>query len=31
MAWDTETEKYEIQEKWHEKVFRPAAQGLLIF
>jgi hypothetical protein len=23
MPWDTETEKYEIQEKWHDKVFRP--------
>ena len=23
MPWDTETEKYEIHEKWHEKVFRP--------
>ena len=23
MAWDTETEKYAIHEKWHEKVFRP--------
>ncbi len=23
MPWDTETEKYQIHEKWHEKVFRP--------
>jgi hypothetical protein len=23
MAWDTDTEKYEIQEKWQEKLFRP--------
>ena len=23
MAWTTEDEKYAIQEKWHEKVFRP--------
>jgi hypothetical protein len=23
MAWDTETEKYQIYEKWHDKVFRP--------
>jgi hypothetical protein len=23
MAWDTETEKYEIHDKWNDKVFRP--------
>lgn len=23
MAWDAETEKLAIQEKWHEKIFRP--------
>jgi hypothetical protein len=23
MPWDTETEKYELHEKWHEKVFGP--------
>ena len=23
MPWDTETEKYQIYEKWHDNVFRP--------
>lgn len=23
MAWDTETEKYAIHDKWNDKVFRP--------
>ena len=23
MAWDTETEKYQIHDKWNDKVFRP--------
>jgi hypothetical protein len=23
MAWDTEADKFAIQEKWHEKIFRP--------
>jgi hypothetical protein len=23
MAWDTESEKYQIHDKWNEKVFRP--------
>jgi hypothetical protein len=23
MAWSTETEKYEIHDKWNDKVFRP--------
>ena len=23
MPWDTETEKYEIHDKWNDKVFRP--------
>ena len=23
MAWDTETEKYQIHDKWNDMVFRP--------
>ena len=31
MAWDTETEKYAIHDKWNESVLGRVAQGLLNF
>ena len=31
MPWDTETEKYQIHDKWNEGVSDRVAQGLLNF